>query len=99
MLTPRTRCAACSLLGRGVQIERDELQQFVISHFGHQHLGAAFEQIFGEASLGVNELVDPLLDRPAADELVHEYVLRLADAKRAVARLILDARIPPAIEM
>ena len=82
-----------------MEIQRDELQEIIILHLGQQHVGAAFEEIFGEAALGVNELVDPLLNRPAADELVHEHVLGLADAKRAVCGLILDGRIPPAVEV
>ena len=82
-----------------MEIERDELQQLVVLHLGQQHLGAALEQILRQLPLRVNQLVDLLLDRPAADELVHQHVLGLADAKRAIGRLILDRRIPPAIEM
>ena len=43
--------------------------------------------------------IDALLDRAAADELVHQHVLRLPEAERAVGRLVFDRRIPPAIEV
>ena len=43
--------------------------------------------------------VDALLDRPAADELVHQNVLLLPDAIGAVGGLVLDGRIPPAVEV
>ena len=43
--------------------------------------------------------VDPLLDRAAADELVHQHVALLADAEGAVGGLVLDGRIPPAVEV
>src|SRR5438093_2077145 len=82
-----------------MEIERNELQQLVVSHLGQQHLATAFEQILGQLALGVNELIDLFFNRPAADELVHEHVPGLADAERTVGGLILDGWIPPAIEM
>jgi len=60
-------------------------------------VATAFEQILRELALGVNELIDPFFNRPAAHELVHQDVLGLADTERTVSRLILDSRIPPAI--
>jgi len=44
-------------------------------------------------------VIDPFFDRTTADELAHQDVLRLADAKRAIGRLILDRRVPPAVKM
>ena len=82
-----------------MDIERDELQQLIVLHLGQQHLATAFEQIIGELALRVNELIDPLLNRPAADELVHQDVPGLADAERAVGGLVLDSWVPPAIDM
>ena len=46
-----------------------------------------------------DQLVDPLLDRPRAHHLVHLDDPRLADAVGAVRRLILDGRVPPAVEV
>ena len=43
--------------------------------------------------------VDLLFDRSAANELVDQHVAALADAERPVGRLILDGRVPPAVEM
>ena len=43
--------------------------------------------------------LDSLLDCATADELVHEHVALLSDAEGAVARLVFDRRIPPAVEM
>ena len=82
-----------------MQIQRNELQELVVSHLGQQDLATAFEQILGELALGVNELIDPFFDRPAADELVDQDVPGLSDAERPVGGLILDGWIPPAIEV
>ena len=57
------------------------------------------EQIPGELLLRLDQLVDLLLHGAAADELVHQHVLGLADAEGAVGGLVLHRRIPPAIEM
>ena len=73
-----------------MEIQRDELQQLVVSHLGQQHLTTALKQILRELALGVNESIDLFFHRPTADELVYEHVLRLADAKRTVGGLILD---------
>ena len=67
-----------------MEIKRDQFQQLVVSHLGQQHFATAFEQILGELTLGVNELIDLFFNRPAADELVHEYVIFLSDSKGAV---------------
>ena len=47
----------------------------------------------------LDHLVENLLERAGADELVHLHVAPLADAKRAVRRLILHGRVPPPVEM
>ena len=49
--------------------------------------------------LRVDQGVDLLLDRAAADELVHQDVFLLADAEGPIGRLVLDRRVPPAVEM
>ena len=50
-------------------------------------------------TLLVDQGVDAFLDGAAADELVDQHVPLLADAERPVGRLVLDRRVPPAIEM
>ncbi len=47
----------------------------------------------------VDQGVDAFLDGTAADELMDQHVAFLTDAKRPVGRLVLDRRIPPAIEV
>src|SRR4051794_26044716 len=42
---------------------------------------------------------DLLLDRAARDQPIDRHRLRLADAVRAIGRLILDGGVPPGIEM
>ena len=54
-----------------MEIKRDELQEFVVSHLGQEHLAAAFQQILRELALRVNELINLFFNCPAADELVH----------------------------
>ena len=49
--------------------------------------------------LRLDHLVDLLLQRAGADELVDLHVARLADAEGAVGRLVLDRRVPPAVEV
>ena len=53
----------------------------------------------GEPALGLDQLVDPLLDGARADHPVHLHHPRLADPVRAVGCLILDRRVPPAVEV
>src|SRR5687767_5032953 len=62
-------------------------------------LGAAGDHLLGELALRVEQRVDPLLEGARADEAVHVDVLALAEAVRAVGRLLLDRRVPPAIEV
>ena len=47
----------------------------------------------------VDQGVDRLLDRAAADELVDQHVALLADAEGPVGGLVLDGRVPPAVEV
>ena len=43
--------------------------------------------------------IDLLLDGSLADEFVDQNVLRLADAERPVGGLVLDRRVPTAVEV
>src|SRR5438552_15477730 len=52
-----------------------------------------------ELALRLEQLIDSLLERPHANETVHEHRLVLTDAMHAVGRLLLDRRVPPAVEM
>ena len=49
--------------------------------------------------LALDQLVELLLERAGADELVHLHVARLADAEGAVGGLVLHGRVPPAVEV
>ena len=53
----------------------------------------------GEGALFGDQGVDFFLDGAAADELVDEDVALLADAEGAVGGLVLDGRVPPAVEV
>ena len=44
-----------------------------------------------------DDLLDPLVDGARADETVRDHGVGLADAPRAVARLVLDRGVPPAV--
>src|SRR5260370_36259856 len=87
------------LLKRLVKIERNQLEQLLVFQFGQEQARAAFEQIRGKLLLRFDHVVDFIFDRPPAHELVHQYVLVLSNAKSTVRGLILNRRIPPAVEM
>ena len=57
------------------------------------------EEVSGELSLGLDHLVDLLLDRAAANELVHQHIFGLSDTECAVRGLVFNSRIPPAVEV
>src|SRR5688572_16576374 len=69
------------LFRRGMDIQRDELQNFFVAHFGQHRFSTALQDIGREPALRFDERVDLLLQCAAADELVHEHVPALADAK------------------
>ena len=52
-----------------------------------------------DLTLARDHLIDPFFDRPPADELMDKHVLLLADPEGAVGRLVLDGRVPPAVEV
>ena len=51
----------------------------------------------GDAALAGHDLLDPLVDGAGADQAVADHGAGLADAPRAVARLVLDRGVPPAV--
>jgi hypothetical protein len=73
-----------SVLRGGVQIQGHDLQQLVVTHLREQHVRAAFEQVVRELSPSTDERIDSLFNPAATQELVHEHVLRVADAERAI---------------
>ena len=74
-------------------------EQFVVAHFGQQRFAILAEQLVGHVPACRDHGVDPLFHRAAADELMDQHVPFLADAKGPVGGLVLDGRIPPAIEV
>src|SRR2546423_2114424 len=59
----------------------------------------AFEDAGDERALVSVHRNDLLLDRVPRDQAVDRDRLGLADAMGAIARLVLDGRVPPGIEM
>src|SRR3989442_3814079 len=62
-------------------------------------LGAAFQQLARQGPFLGQRGVDLLLYRATADELVHQHVPLLANAEGAIGGLLLDGRVPPAVEV
>ena len=62
-----------------------------------QPLLARADDVLRQFGLLLDHLIDPLLQRAKADELVHLHRAHLADAERAVGRLILNRGIPPTV--
>ena len=52
-----------------------------------------------EVPLAGDQVVDLLFERAGGDELAHLHVSMLADPERAVGGLVLDRRVPPAVEV
>ena len=75
-----------------------ELAQLSGVELGDPSLAAADDPL-GEVLLLRDQRVDPLLERADARQLAHLDVLALADPERPVGRLVLDRRVPPAVEV
>jgi len=60
-------------------------------------LRAPRDDLLGQLALRVEQGVDPLLERPRCDELMHLHVAGLTDPESAVRGLLLNRRIPPAV--
>ncbi len=59
----------------------------------------AVEEVLRQPLLLLDQGVDPLLHSTAADELVDDDVPLLPDPEGPVGRLVLDGRVPPAVEV
>src|SRR5947207_13764818 len=59
----------------GIQIQRNEFQQFLIVHLGQQQIDSTFEQIPGKVAFGFDERVDFLFYGSAAQELLDKHIL------------------------
>src|SRR5262249_35213984 len=84
---------------RGPQVERHQRQKLLVVHIRDGALRSGPQDLAGQPLLVLDHPVDPLLHRAPAHQLVHEDVLLLPDAERAIGRLILDRRVPPPVEM
>jgi hypothetical protein len=89
-----------ALFHRRVEIEPHQGEQILVAHFGQIDLAAGVaEEVLGHLSLRLDQLVDSFLDCATADEFVHQHIAFLPDPKGTVGRLVLDGRIPPAVEV
>src|SRR4051794_18984129 len=84
---------------RPPQIESQKLQYPPPPHLGQKHVRPAAEEISCQLLLRLKHLVDLVLHGATADELVHQHILDLSDAERAVGRLLFNSRVPPPVEM
>src|SRR5262249_30572776 len=84
---------------RGPQVERHQRQKLLVVHIRDGALRSGPQDLAGQPLLVLDHPVDPLLHRAPAHQLVHEDVLLLPDAERAIGRLILDRRVPPPVGM
>src|SRR5208283_1023508 len=90
---------ASSFLRGGAEVEPDERHEIPVAEFGQVDLAPAGQHVLGHPPLRFDELIDSLFYSATAHEFVHEDVALLPDAEGAVGRLVLDRRIPPAVEM
>ena len=88
-----------SRLDRALHVERHYRNQLLVAHLRQARLRMAGKDLVGELLFACDEIVNTLLHRAPADELVDEHVLLLADAKGAVRCLVLDRRVPPPVEV
>src|SRR5437899_504595 len=75
----------------------EQFLELLVGQLGQPVLARA-DNFLGDGLLPLDHFVDLLLQRADADEFVDLDVAILADAERAVGRLILDGRVPPAVE-
>src|SRR6266852_7094323 len=70
-----------------------------MAHFSQFDFIASLEKLARHSLLRFDQLVNSLLDRSSADELVDDDALLLTDPEGAVRRLVLHCWIPPTIEV
>src|SRR5215218_5533571 len=78
--------------------EGHEVTELVGAEFGEPVLPSA-DDAFREVALGVDHLVDALLDGACCHDLVDLHGAPLADAVGTVGGLILHRRVPPTVEV
>src|SRR5262249_33564677 len=66
---------------------------------GQHYVSSGAEEIPSQLLFRLHHLVDFLLHRAEADELMDKHVLGLPDAEGAVGRLVFHSRVPPPIEV
>src|SRR5690349_20618023 len=76
----------------------EEALQLLVGEFGQPALAGA-DDAGGDLLLALDHLVDLLFQGAGAQKLVHLHVAGLADAEGPVGRLVLDGRVPPAVEV
>src|SRR5438876_9865950 len=62
-----------------LQIQRDELQQFVVAHLRQQSFTASVEELTGQVGLVLDHLIDAFFNRTTTDEFVNQDVALLTD--------------------
>src|SRR6266699_1795037 len=95
---PSSHSVLHDLFSHGFAAEREQLFELVSRHLGGPVLAAA-DDVFGEGSFTRDQHIDALFQGSDADELVYLYVTLLPDAKGSIGGLVLDCRVPPAIEV
>jgi len=56
-----------------MNIELYQIEQLGVAHLGEQKFRSALQHILDELLFGFDQLVDPVFNGAAADELVHQY--------------------------
>lgn len=82
-----------------MNVEPDEIEQFVIAEFSHVDFPPDFENLPHKLRLGADEFIDTFFHGATTEELVDKNVFVLADAPSPVGCLVFDCRVPPAVEM
>jgi hypothetical protein len=76
-----------------VYIQRYKAKQFRVAHFRQQSLTTLTQQALGQRPPVGEDFLDPLLEHASAGELVDQHIALLADAQRAVSRLVFHRRV------
>src|SRR5271156_2995083 len=82
-----------------MNIKCHQIQQLLVAELGQLQLRTSFENVLDKRLLRLDQLIDPILDSAAADELVHENIAGLPNPECPIGCLILDGWVPPTIEM
>ena len=85
-------------LASGFLAEGHQVAQLLVAELGEAGF-AASEYGVRQRPLAVEQCRDPLLDRAPGDHPVHLDRLGLADPVGAVGGLLLDGRVPPAVDV